>query len=151
MIFFHPLPQTSRCVATQFDAGIARLNSLCADAVCITLICPILYCFINITLRHTPGDTNSYILTLKSHNVCVKTHNYKAAIISRQQLLSVHERNFGQNFRLCAGAVIWLPITGILCLFKGAPRFITRLTNVRSGAKGSRSLCRHLESESRIR
>jgi hypothetical protein len=96
-------------------------------------------------------DTNSYIQTLKSHNVCVKTRIYKAAIVSRQQLLSVHERNFGQNFRLCARAVIWLPITGILSLFKGPPHFVTRLTIVRSGAKGSRSLYRHIKNESRIR
>jgi len=95
-------------------------------------------------------DTNSYILTLKSHNFWVKTHNYRAAIISRQQLLSVHERNFEQKFWFCARAVIWLSITGILCLFKGALRFVTRLTTVRSGAKRSRSLYLHLENESWI-
>jgi len=37
MIFFHPLPQASWCVATQFDVGIARRNIPCADAVSITV------------------------------------------------------------------------------------------------------------------
>jgi hypothetical protein len=94
----------------------------------------VLYCFINITLKHKPVGTNSYTVTLKSQNICVKTHNYKGGIFSRQQLPSVHERNFGQNFRLNARAVIWLPITGILCSFRVAPRFVTRLTTVHCGA-----------------